>query len=143
MKAFVFAVVTGALFALGLVISGMTTPARVTAFLDVGGAWDPTLAFVMAGAILVHAPIVRLVRARQAPLFDHRFHWPTLGGIDVQLVLGAALFGVGWGMSGYCPGPAIVGMIAGAPSTIVFVTAMMIGITATRWLVGLRGCRTP
>ena len=131
-KGVLVAVGAGALFALGLVVAGMTVPARVTGFLDLGGSWDPTLAFVMGGAILVHAPIVRLVRARRAPLFDTRFHWPTAHGIDVQLVLGAALFGIGWGLSGYCPGPALVGVVAGAPATVVFVGAMIAGIALGR-----------
>jgi len=131
-KAWVFAAITGAIFALGLAVSGMTSPGRVTAFLDVGGGWDPTLAFVMAAAILVHAPIVRLVRDRRQPLFSEKFHWPSQHAIDLRLVLGAALFGVGWGLSGYCPGPAIVGVLGGAPATLVFVGAMAVGIVVTR-----------
>lgn len=132
MKGAVVAAIAGALFALGLVVSGMTVPARVTSFLDLGGSWDPTLAFVMAGAILVHAPIVRLVRVRKSPLFDTRFHWPTQARVDRSLVLGAALFGIGWGLSGYCPGPAIVGAIAGAPATLVFLASMLLGIAIVR-----------
>lgn len=132
MKSWVFAAVTGAIFALGLAVSGMTSPGRVTAFLDVGGAWDPTLAFVMAGAILVHAPIVRLARNRRQALFSEKFHWPKQHAIDLRLVLGAALFGAGWGLSGYCPGPAIVGVFGGAPATLVFVGAMVVGIVGTR-----------
>ena len=128
----VVALTAGALFALGLVLGGMTLPARVTGFLDVGGAWDPTLAFVMAGAMLVHAPIARLARSRRAPMFDSRFHWPTQRGIEPRLVLGAAMFGVGWGLSGYCPGPALVGVVAGAPATSVFVVAMIVGIAIGR-----------
>jgi hypothetical protein len=131
-KSVVFAAVTGALFALGLVVSGMTVPAKVTSFLDVGGGWDPTLAFVMAGAIVVYAPIARLVRARRAPLFDDRIHWPTRHAIDLPLVGGAAIFGVGWGLSGYCPGPALVGLEGGAPATVVFVVAMLVGIALVR-----------
>ena len=132
MRAWTFAAIAGAIFAVGLALSGMTSPGRVTAFLDVGRAWDPTLAFVMAGAILVHAPIVRLVRARRQPLFASRFYWPTEHAIDRRLVLGAALFGIGWGLSGYCPGPAIVGVFGGAPATLVFVGAMVVGIAGTR-----------
>ena len=134
----VVAAIAGALFALGLVLAGMTDPARVVAFLDVRGAWDPTLAFVMGGAILVHAPIVRLVRARRAPIFDTRFHWPTRTRIDLQLVLGAALFGVGWGLSGYCPGPALVAVVSGAPATALFVTAMLCGIGLGRVFLARR-----
>jgi uncharacterized membrane protein YedE/YeeE len=127
---------TGALFALGLVVSGMTTPAKVTGFLDVFGHWDPSLAFVMAGAILAHAPIVRLVRGRSAPMFDTRFHWPTVRAIEPALVIGSALFGIGWGLSGYCPGPGLVSLIGGAPSAVVFVAAMIAGIAITRVVRG-------
>ena len=132
MRSAVFAGLAGAIFALGLVVAGMTDPARVTAFLDFGSAWDPTLAFVMVGAILVHAPIARMMRLRYSPIFDDRFHWPVRTKIDRRLVLGAALFGVGWGLSGYCPGPALVGVIAGAPATAIFVTTMLCGIVIGR-----------
>ena len=131
------AALAGALFALGLVISGMVDPGRVTAFLDVTGHWDPTLIFVMAGAIAVHAPLSRLVRARRAPLFDPLFHLPPKAAIDPRLVIGAAVFGVGWGLSGYCPGPAIVSLGTGAVPLLVFVGAMIGGIAITRLL--LRG----
>jgi uncharacterized membrane protein YedE/YeeE len=131
-KSLAFAVVTGVLFAVGLLLSGMTEPAKVTAFLDIAGSWDPTLAFVMGGAILVHAPIVRLVRNRHRPIFDGRFHWPTQRTIDVRLVAGAAIFGVGWGLSGYCPGPALVGLAGAAPAAVVFVGAMLAGIGLVR-----------
>jgi uncharacterized membrane protein YedE/YeeE len=126
------AALAGALFALGLVISGMVDPNRVTAFLDVTGDWDPTLAFVMAGAILLHAPLARLVRARRAPLFDARFHLPATSAIDLRLIAGAALFGVGWGLSGYCPGPALVRLGTGALPVLVFIGAMIAGIAITR-----------
>ncbi|HEV7558976.1 MAG TPA: DUF6691 family protein [Kofleriaceae bacterium] len=132
MKSLAFAVVTGVLFAVGLLLSGMTEPAKVTAFLDITGSWDPTLAFVMGGAILVHAPIVRLMRQRPHPVFDTRFHWPAQQTIDVRLVAGAAIFGVGWGLSGYCPGPALVGLAGAAPAAVVFVAAMLAGIGLVR-----------
>ena len=132
MKSIAFAVVTGVLFAVGLLVSGMTEPAKVTAFLDVTGNWDPTLAFVMGGAILVHAPIVRLVRHRTHPIFDVRFHWPIQHAIDVRLVAGAAIFGIGWGLSGYCPGPALVGLAGAAPAAVVFIAAMLAGIGFVR-----------
>src|SRR5262249_49147426 len=114
------AVLAGALFAGGLVIAGVTEAAKVTGFLDIGGAWDPSLPFVMAGAILVYAPIARFVRARRAPLYGDRYHWPSERAIDLRLVAGAVVFGVGWGLSGYCPGPALVGIAGGAPATVVF-----------------------
>ena len=135
MKGIVVAALAGVLFALGLALSGMTDPARVTGFLDVGRAWDPTLAFVMCGAILAHAPIVRLVRRRASPVFDTRFHWPHALRIEPALVAGAAVFGIGWGLSGYCPGPALVSLGAGARGVIVFVACMVGGIAATRALM--------
>ncbi len=126
------AVLTGALFAVGLLISGMAMPGKVTAFLDVGGAWDPTLAFVMAGAIAVHAPLARLIRARRAPLVAARFHVPTTRTIDRRLIGGAAIFGIGWGLSGYCPGPALLGAASLALPAIVFVGALLVGIAISR-----------
>jgi len=134
-RSLVVAFAAGALFAVGLVISGMTTPAKVIGFLDVtgrSGGWDPSLAFVMAGAIAVYAPIARLAKGRRAPLFDVRFHWPELRAIDLALVGGAALFGIGWGLGGYCPGPGIVSLVGGAPSAVVFVVAMIAGIAIVR-----------
>ncbi len=133
MKTIVAALI-GVLFGIGLLISGMTDPGKVTSFLDVTGAWDPALAFVMAGAIGVHAPFVWLARRRKAPLFDGVFHWPTLRAIDPALIAGAAIFGVGWGISGYCPGPALVSVGTGATPILVFVGAMLVGTLATRAL---------
>ena len=131
----VVALLTGVIFGVGLLISGMATPAKVFAFLDVGGAWDPALAFVMAGAIGVHAPLVWLARRRRAPLFAATFHWPTVRGIDPALIAGAAIFGVGWGISGYCPGPALVSLGTGTTSILVFVGALLVGTIATRALL--------
>jgi len=138
MIAFALAAVSGAVFALGLALGGMTIPAKITSFLDVGGAWDPALAFVMAGAIAVYAPAVRLLQRRPRPLIAERFHWPTPRAIDARLVGGAALFGVGWGLSGYCPGPALASLTGGAPSAVVFVAAMIAGIAVTRAVLGAR-----
>lgn len=131
-RAITLAAAAGVLFALGLLVSGMCTPAKVTAFLDVGGAWDPSLAFVMAAAIAIYAPVARLVRARRAPVFAARFHWPTEHRIDPDLVAGAAIFGVGWGLSGLCPGPALVSAGGGGAGALVFVAAMIGGVTAAR-----------
>lgn len=132
MRAVALAVLAGAVFAIGLAVSGMTVPAKVTGFLDVGGAWDPTLALVMAGAIAVYAPVVRIVRRRRRPLASEQFHWPTPRAIDARLVGGAAIFGVGWGLSGYCPGPALTSIGSGAASALVFVAAMIAGIVVAR-----------
>jgi uncharacterized membrane protein YedE/YeeE len=118
----------GALFAAGLALSGMTKPAKVAGFLDFSGAWDASLAFVMVGAIAVHFVAYRIVMRRGSPLFDTKFHVPTRKDIDARLVLGAALFGVGWGASGFCPGPALVTAGSGAMGAIVFVAAMTVGM---------------
>ena len=115
------------LFGVGLVVSGMTEPAKVIGFLDVAGAWDPTLAFVMGGAICVHAPLRAVVARRGAPLVSERFHWPTAAEIDARLILGAALFGIGWGMAGYCPGPAITSG-AVSSSALWLVGGMVLGM---------------
>jgi len=130
--AFALAALAGAVFAIGLAVGGMTIPAKITGFLDVGGAWDPTLALVMAGAIAVYAPLARIIERRQRPLVAARFHWPAPRAIDARLVGGAAIFGVGWGLSGYCPGPALASLAGGASSAIVFVVAMIGGIAVAR-----------
>lgn len=119
----------GGLFGAGLVVSGMVRPQKVIGFLDVGRRWDPSLAFVMVGAIAVHMVLLRVVlKKRRAPLFDSRFHLPTRRDIDVRLVAGAALFGVGWGLGGYCPGPGLVALGAGLLPGLVFVAAMAAGM---------------
>lgn len=128
------ACIAGVLFAVGLAVADMTSPARIRGFLDLGGTWDGSLAFVMIGAIAVYAPIARLVQGRARPLLGDRFYWPADRHIDRKLVGGAALFGVGWGISGYCPGPALVAAGSGATSALVFVGAMLAGIAITRRL---------
>jgi len=119
--------VCGLLFAVGLALSGMAAPSKVLGFLDVaGGAWDPSLAFVMLGGIAVVALARRF--APMKPLFDHSY--PTLRrrGIDRRLILGAAIFGVGWGLVGYCPGPAIVSLGAAVPGSLLFCASMLMGM---------------
>ena len=127
----VVAFVSGVLFSAGLVLSGMTHPAKVQGFLDVSGRWDPSLAFVMGGAIAVMAPIVALVRRRGRPLFDTSLHEPKPKAIDARLVGGSVLFGVGWGIGGLCPGPALVSLATGSLPIVAFVAAMLVGI----WVV--------
>jgi uncharacterized protein len=127
----IIGVLAGAIFAIGLAVGGMTIPAKVTAFLDVGGAWDPQLAYVMVGAIAVYAPLVRVIRRRSAPRLDARFYWPEPAAVDARLIGGAMIFGVGWGLSGYCPGPALVSLASGT-SALVFVAAMLGGIAIGR-----------
>lgn len=125
------ALAAGLLFGLGLILSGMADPAKVLNFLDVAGTWDPSLAFVMAGAIGVAAPGFWLVRRRAAPLADPLFHVPPADApVDRKLVIGAAVFGVGWGLVGFCPGPALVSVPLAAPATLAFVAAMVGAIAA-------------
>ncbi|MDP9149178.1 MAG: YeeE/YedE family protein [Myxococcota bacterium] len=120
----------GLLFAIGLGISGMTQPAKVIAFLDVTGAWDPSLAFVMLGAIGVHHVFARRTDSGAAPRFVPAFFLPRTAGIDRRLLLGAALFGIGWGIAGFCPGPAVVSVVTLAPTPLAFVAAMLVGMGA-------------
>ena len=122
------AFVSGLLFGAGLILSGMSNPAKVLAFLDVAGTWDPSLLFVMVGAILVAALAFRYARTRVRPLFGHRIHVPGAGHIDIPLVLGSVTFGVGWGLVGYCPGPALTALTVGGRSTLLFVAAMVAGM---------------
>ena len=124
----VAAFVAGAVFAVGLVLAGMTQPSKVIGFLDIGGAWDPTLAFVMAGAIASHVAGLWLTSRRTMPLFATNFAAPTREDISAPLVLGAAVFGIGWGLVGYCPGPALVSLGSGADSAVVFVGAATVGM---------------
>lgn len=123
---------SGLLFAVGLGVSGMTRPSKVMGFLDLFGAWDASLAFVMIGAIAIYFVLYRLITKRPTPLFDARFHLPTRKDIDVRLVLGAALFGAGWGLGGYCPGPGLVSTAAGVLPAAVFVVSMSLGMKAAQ-----------
>ena len=122
------AFVSGALFAVGLAIAGMTQPSKVVAFLDVSGNWDPSLAFVMAAAIAVYFPINRLVQRRMAPIAGSAFHLPTRRDLDPKLVVGSCLFGIGWALAGYCPGPGITALGAGSRQAALFVVAMAVGM---------------
>lgn len=119
--------ITGLVFSLGLTLSGMTDPARVVGFLDVAGDWDPTLIFVLGGAVTTTLIGYRLVWRRGTPLLGERFQLPRRRDIDGRLLLGAALFGVGWGLSGYCPGPAIVSSSAMSLPLAGFLLAMLLG----------------
>lgn len=121
----------GVLFGVGLVVSGMTRPEKVLGFLDIFGAWDPSLALVMAGAIAVHFFAYRFVRGRPAPLCTDKFALPTRRDIDVRLLLGAMLFGLGWGLGGYCPGPGLVSLATGTPGAVVFVASMLVAMFLT------------
>lgn len=119
------ALFAGVLFGVGLVVAGMTLPTKVTGFLDFLGSWDPTLVFVMGGAIAVHATVYRMLQGRPSPFFAERFQLPTRKDVDARLVLGAAIFGVGWGLGGYCPGPALTSLVSGRLEVVVFLATML------------------
>ncbi len=119
---------SGLVFGAGLLISGMTEPEKVLGFLDIFGAWDATLAFVMGGAVAVTATGFALARRRGAPLLATTYNWPTCNDLDAPLVAGAVLFGIGWGLVGICPGPAIVNLAGLSLPIIVFVAAMISGM---------------
>lgn len=118
---------SGALFGLGLAVAGMTRPEKVIGFLSFFRGWDPSLAFVMGGGIAVHATIWRVVKRRPSPLLATRFLIPTRRDLDARLLVGAAIFGAGWGLGGLCPGPGIASLATAAPSAVLFVVAMLVG----------------
>ena len=118
----------GLVFGLGLIVSGMANPAKVLGFLDLAGRWDPSLAFVMAGAIAVGAIAFALARTRTASLLDAPMKLPSEQRIDRRLLAGALVFGVGWGIAGFCPGPALVAIGMGSTKAVVFVVAMLAGM---------------
>ena len=139
-----WAALSGSLFAVGLVLGGMTQPAKVLGFLDIGGLargisssaqvgyWDPSLAFVMGGALMVSLVAFWLTPKRAKPLADEKFHLPNRNDVDRRLVLGAAMFGIGWGLAGYCPGPALASILSGGSDALFFVGAMVIGMWAAK-----------
>lgn len=130
------AVVAGAIFGAGLALGGMTDPARVRGFLDVFGEWDPALAFVMGGAVIVMAVAWRIVPRMAGPLISGEFHVPTRSDLSPRLIGGAALFGIGWGVAGLCPGPGIAALVIEPASAAVFVAAMLGGMTLVRVFEG-------
>lgn len=122
------AFLSGLIFSVGLGLAGMTDPANVLGFLDIAGDWDYRLAFVMGGAIAVHAALRPLIHQRERPLFAAKFPTFSTSKLDPRLLAGAALFGVGWGLGGYCPGPALTSLASGASQVLVFVPAMFAGM---------------
>ena len=128
MPRMIVALLAGTLFGVGLAVSGMVNPQKVIGFLDVAGDWDPTLMFVMGGALLVTIPAFRLILKRPRPILADGFSLPTKSDLDGRLLGGAALFGVGWGLSGFCPGPAVVAMVTGLLPVFAFVAAMVGGM---------------
>lgn len=122
------AVIAGLIFGLGLILSGMTNPAKVIGFLDLAGHWDPSLGFVMAGAVAVSLLPFRLAKSRSMALLGDPIRLPTATDIDRRLVLGSVAFGAGWGLAGYCPGPALTSLLSGGTKPLVFVIAMLAGM---------------
>jgi uncharacterized membrane protein YedE/YeeE len=120
--------IAGTLFGLGLSLGGMVDPARVRGFLDVTGDWDPSLAFVLLGAVIVATIGYRVSLKLSRPLLDARFHLPTKTSIDAPLILGSAIFGIGWGLAGFCPGPAVASLTLGLAPPVLFVLAMLGGM---------------
>ena len=131
-KRIVVAYLVGLLFGVGLVVGGMTQPGKVIGFLDFAGSWDPSLIFVMGGAIVVFMPLFRLVMRRNKPVCDANFGVPTRNDIDAPLVVGAGFFGIGWGLAGYCPGPALTSLGGAAQSAFIFTVAMLAGFALER-----------
>lgn len=130
--------VFGLTFGLGLIVAGMADPAKVLNFLDLAGTWDPSLAFVMAGAIAVTSVGYWLVRKRGAPVLEPQFQFPTRRDIDPPLVAGAVMFGIGWGLGGLCPGPALVSLPLATPGILAFVPAMLAGVVVGTLVVRSR-----
>lgn len=122
------ALITGLVFGIGLIVSGMTNPAKVLGFLDLAGRWDPSLALVMAGAILVALPAFRVAARRRQSLLGEPMRLPTATRIDRRLVLGSLAFGAGWGLAGFCPGPALASLTTGAVQLLIFCAAMLVGM---------------
>jgi uncharacterized membrane protein YedE/YeeE len=130
----VAALFIGLLFGCGLVVSGMANPQKIINFLDIAGNWDPTLLLVMVGALAVTLVGYRIVLRRPHPLFEAVFQVPTKTNIDLPLVGGAALFGIGWGLSGFCPGPALTAATVGGSNVLMFLGAMVLGLASGRLL---------
>ena len=127
------ALLSGLVFGLGLMVSGMANPAKVLGFLDLAGAWDPSLALVMAGAILVGFFAFLVAKNRTRSFIGAEMKLPTASAIDRRLLTGSALFGAGWGVAGFCPGPSLVALGMGEPKALVFVAAMLVGMVIFTW----------
>ncbi|MGM0630328.1 MAG: DUF6691 family protein [Pseudomonadota bacterium] len=133
MKTLITSLFCGFIFGLGLIVSGMSNPARVLNFLDWGPRWDATLALVMGGAIAVALPGFYWIRKRQGPLFTEKFDIPSNRTIDLKLIFGASIFGIGWGIGGFCPGPGILAAATLQPDVLLFVVAMLVGMIGQHW----------
>lgn len=140
----VLAYAIGLIFGLGITLSGMIDPAKVLNFFDIFGTWDPSLIFVMGGALAVALVGYRAVfGARTQPVLGDRYHLPTTGAIDRRLISGAAIFGLGWGIAGFCPGGALPAVGTLDAPVLVFMAALVAGMLATRWAIGLRATAAP
>jgi uncharacterized membrane protein YedE/YeeE len=129
---------SGLVFAIGIGIAGMGRPGKVLAFLDIAGAWDPSLAFVMASAIAIHMGFALRAKRGGAPVLFERYALPKKDSLDVPLFAGATIFGIGWGLVGYCPGPAVESVVTGSLTPLVFVAAMLVGLALPRVALSLR-----
>jgi len=139
----IMALVAGLVFGIGLIISGMTDPSKVIGFLDLAGRWDPSLGFVMGGAILVGLVAFRFAAGRDKSLLGDAMRLPTATHIDRRLVLGGLAFGAGWGLAGYCPGPALASLVSGGGKPLIFVAAMIVGMVLFELLERLPARRKP
>lgn len=138
-----FSLLSGLVFGIGLLISGMSNPAKVLGFLDLAGSWDPSLALVMGGAILVAMPAFWLARRRRTALLGDIMQLPTAQGIDRRLLLGSLAFGAGWGIAGFCPGPALVSLLTWLPQAWMFAGAMLVGMLVFEALERRKAARSP
>jgi uncharacterized protein len=126
--------VVGIIFGIGLALSGMTQPGKVIGFLDLFGQWDPSLIFVMGGAVLVHFVTYHLIRHRTSPLLTTQWHLPNKKDITPSLIIGSSLFGIGWGLGGYCPGPAVTSLMSFSHRPLIFVGSMILGMVLFKFV---------
>lgn len=145
MKQSMIALIAGIIFGLGLSISQMTDSARVLGFLNITGVWDPTLMFVLGGAVGVTVIAFRFILRRPQPFIAPKFQLPTNNSLDRQLLIGSGLFGIGWGIAGYCPGPGVTSLVQGSGNSFLFMFALIGGILAHRFIANasLRGIESP
>lgn len=134
MKQMIVNIISGLLFGIGLTLSSMVDPSKVIGFLDVMGNWDPSLSFVMMGALMIAVITFRMIPKRNKPVFANEFKLSTRTDIDKPLIIGAILFGIGWGMAGYCPGPAIATLGTGGWDSAIFLISMILGSMVQRYL---------
>ncbi len=143
MKRVIITAATGALFGLGLVVAGMTKTHNVVGFLDLFGSWNPSLGLVMLAAVAVHFTAMRLILERPKPVFEKEFQLPHRKDLEPRLFIGAGLFGIGWGLGGYCPGPGLVAAASGAPAALMFLATMTAGMLLHRWMENVLLRRAP